>query len=339
MKKQKNILSILILATLFFSAQSYASLYQFEENEDTPNYTKEKSKFKDLSLRQRQEVIERSGSLGMVKNFYYSPDSKKSFYIKTRRFIDTIVNFPEDDAIAFAVIGDKQSFDLQYFDEIMPNSLLISTLVAGADSSLLVKMKSGISYKFVVASYAIDSNVIPFLEVNVNLKEQTVKTDEIQIEEIIYDKARKDKDYLRRLKIIKDIRNGENFYGYVDYLKSLKSPDQINANYKMKGNELIAPEGVFDDGQWTYFDFRKSFIANRLPALYKVVNGYDVLVNFRIENGFLIAETLSEDGFTLKNGDDYVCVKPTESLVKKYKETLPKVRLKSNNDKNDKNNL
>jgi|DEB0MinimDraft_10_1074344.scaffolds.fasta_scaffold05862_7 type IV secretory pathway VirB9-like protein len=335
MKNQKKIFSILLLTIMLFSLKSQASLFDFEENEDAPNYIEEESNFKDLSLRQRQDTIEKSGSLGMVKNFYYSPNSKKSFYIKTRRFIDTIVNFPEDDEIAFAVIGDEQSFNLQYFDEIMPNSLLISTFVTGVDTSLLVKMKSGISYKFIVASYAIESNVMPFLEVNVNLEEEKARMNEVQLEEIIYDKARKDKDYLRRLKIIKDIRNGENFYGYVDYLKSLKSPDQINANYKMKGNELIAPEGVFDDGQWTYFDFRKNFVANRFPALYKVVDGYDVLVNFRVENGFLIAETLSEEGFTLKNGDDYVCIKPTESLVKRYKKTLPKVRLKSEIDKND----
>jgi type IV secretory pathway VirB9-like protein len=318
---------LIISLLLLCSFNSFAELYDFHENENVPKYQKEKTEFKDLSLRSRQEAIEKSSSLGMVKNFYYSPDSKKSFYIKTRRFIDTIINFPEDEEVAFIVLGDDQAFIVQDFGQIMPNSIVVTTQISGADSSLIVKMKSGNSYKFILASYELDSNVMPFLEVNVNYTEEK-ENNEIKTEEMIYDKARKDKDYLRRVKIIKTLRNNDNFNGYVDYLKSLKSPDQINANYKMKGSEEIAPDGIFDDGMWTYFDFRKNFVSNRLPALYKVVNGYDVLVNFRIENGFLIAETLSESGFTLKNGEDYVCVKPTESLIKKYKESLPTVRLK-----------
>ena len=94
-----------------------------------------------------------------------------------------------------------------------------------------------------------------------------------------------------------------------DYLKTLPPTETINADYRIVGDLDIAPRGVFDDGEWTYFDFRKAPTSDRTPVVMKVVDGYDSLVNTRWENGFLVAETTSSEGWTLKNGHKYVCVK------------------------------
>jgi type IV secretory pathway VirB9-like protein len=87
----------------------------------------------------------------------------------------------------------------------------------------------------------------------------------------------------------------------------------------MFGDKEIAPFGVYDDGKWTYFDFRKHFISNRLPVAYKVIDKYDSIVNVRVENGFLIAESLSPEGWTLKNGKKTICIRPKDNLLELYK--------------------
>lgn len=50
--------------------------------------------------------------------------------------------------------------------------------------------------------------------------------------------------------------------------------------------------------------------------VYKVVDGYDTITNFRMEKGFLIAESLSPEGWTLRNGKQTVCIKPSKALDK-----------------------
>jgi len=87
----------------------------------------------------------------------------------------------------------------------------------------------------------------------------------------------------------------------------------------MAGEEEIAPYAVYDDGNWTYFDFRDQGFANdRLPVIYKVVDGFDSIINSRVENGFLVAESISKEGWTLKNGHKVVCVRPKKSWLKKF---------------------
>ena len=103
------------------------------------------------------------------------------------------------------------------------------------------------------------------------------------------------------------------------YIKKVKNLNKLNVLYSIKGDEEIAPIFVYDDGKWTYFDFGKNFVSDRLPNVYKVIDKYDSVINTRTEGSLVIATSLGVEGWTLKNGDKTVCIRPKESLYKIYK--------------------
>jgi type IV secretion system protein VirB9 len=79
-----------------------------------------------------------------------------------------------------------------------------------------------------------------------------------------------------------------------------------NFNYQYTGTPAIAPIKVFDNGKFTYFQFPK-FSAD-LPAIFAVdAEGFESLINFRSVGEYIVVERLSPQ-FTLRNGNDIVCV-------------------------------
>lgn len=79
-----------------------------------------------------------------------------------------------------------------------------------------------------------------------------------------------------------------------------------NFNYQYTGEQAIAPMKVFDNGEFTYFQFSKK--NAEVPAIFTVDNeGFESLVNFRAAGSYIIVERVSAQ-FTLRNGSDIVCV-------------------------------
>ena len=79
-----------------------------------------------------------------------------------------------------------------------------------------------------------------------------------------------------------------------------------NFNYELTGEPSIAPIKVFDNGEFTYFQFTKR--GGDLPAIFSVdSSGFESLVNFRAAGEYLIVERIAAQ-FTLRNGNDIVCV-------------------------------
>ncbi|MDA0902446.1 MAG: TrbG/VirB9 family P-type conjugative transfer protein [Proteobacteria bacterium] len=79
-----------------------------------------------------------------------------------------------------------------------------------------------------------------------------------------------------------------------------------NFNYEFTGQPVIAPIKVFDNGEFTYFQF--SHKNAEIPAIFHVdSDGFESLVNFRVADDFIIVERVSAQ-FTLRNGNDIVCV-------------------------------
>ena len=86
----------------------------------------------------------------------------------------------------------------------------------------------------------------------------------------------------------------------------MSKPELYNFNYSFTGPDNIAPIKVFDDGEFTFFEF--SVDNNNIPAIFYVDNdGYEGLVNYRAEGNYIIVERLSSV-FTLRNGTDTICV-------------------------------
>ncbi len=79
-----------------------------------------------------------------------------------------------------------------------------------------------------------------------------------------------------------------------------------NFNYQYTGESTIAPIKVFDNGEFTYFQFATK--NAEIPAIFTVdAQGFESLVNFRSAGSYIIVERVSPQ-FTLRSGSDIVCV-------------------------------
>lgn len=86
-----------------------------------------------------------------------------------------------------------------------------------------------------------------------------------------------------------------------------------NFNYQYTGEPSIAPIRVFDNGEFTYFQFTKK--SAEIPAIFSVDGeGFESLVNFRSAGSYIIVERVSPQ-FTLRNGGEIVCVYNTNLYI------------------------
>jgi type IV secretion system protein VirB9 len=80
-----------------------------------------------------------------------------------------------------------------------------------------------------------------------------------------------------------------------------KDGPNFNLDYKIAGSKNVEPLHVFDDGQFTYFEFDKT---RELPAIFVVgANGKESLVNYRVDGTYVVVERLG-DFYTLRNGKE-----------------------------------
>ncbi|ETO91160.1 MAG: type IV secretion system protein VirB9 [Candidatus Xenolissoclinum pacificiensis L6] len=95
----------------------------------------------------------------------------------------------------------------------------------------------------------------------------------------------------------------------VNVLDGILPFDQIislNFEYEIYGMQYISPLRIFDDGLATYFKFRPNNAT--IPAIFAVdVYGNEELINYHVNGDYVIVESVVPK-FTLRHGDDYVCV-------------------------------
>jgi len=89
-------------------------------------------------------------------------------------------------------------------------------------------------------------------------------------------------------------------------LPDMRDLSIYNFNYQYTGERGIAPLKVFDDGEFTYFQFSKK--NAEIPAIFSVdADGFESLVNFRAVENYIVVERVVAQ-YTLRNGNDIVCV-------------------------------
>ena len=89
-------------------------------------------------------------------------------------------------------------------------------------------------------------------------------------------------------------------------------PQKYNFNYSLRGSEVISPIRIFDDGEFTYFEFRNKNAD--VPAFFRVDSvGNEEVINFRKQGDYIIVERVASR-FTLRMGPEIVCV---------YNEAMP----------------
>ena len=84
-----------------------------------------------------------------------------------------------------------------------------------------------------------------------------------------------------------------------------KKPSDYNFNYSLTGSKEIAPTRVFDDGEFTFMQFRG--LAD-LPAIFLVdKDKQESVINYRIEGPYVVIERIGKQ-FSLRHGSDIACV-------------------------------
>lgn len=106
--------------------------------------------------------------------------------------------------------------------------------------------------------------------------------------------------------------SGSDMQSFSQYLDSVPEPDFIenpqkyNADYTISGNDEVAPIRIFDDGEFTYFQFRDK--NAEVPAFFWVDDdNNESLINYRTRGDYIVVERVT-DRFTLRHGGYLVCV-------------------------------
>ncbi len=92
-------------------------------------------------------------------------------------------------------------------------------------------------------------------------------------------------------------------------LPDTSAPENLNFNYMISGSEEIAPIKIYDDGEFTYMQFRNK--NKTIPAIFSVdENLLESIVNYRLDphhKNLIIIEQVFQK-YTLRSGSKITCV-------------------------------
>lgn len=81
---------------------------------------------------------------------------------------------------------------------------------------------------------------------------------------------------------------------------------KMNFRYTIRGSTVIEPIRIFDDGEFTYFEFRDK--NAEIPAFFRVDSANnEELINFRKRGNYIVVERVASR-FTLRRGAEILCV-------------------------------
>lgn len=122
-----------------------------------------------------------------------------------------------------------------------------------------------------------------------------------------------------------------DFAQYEPFPDIEKEPEKYNFNYTIRGSQVIEPLRIFDDGAFTYFEFRDQ--NAEVPAFFHVDSANnEELINFRKRGNYIVVERVSPR-FTLRRGADILCVynekMPISPIPQPKKPLTERIREKS----------
>lgn len=86
----------------------------------------------------------------------------------------------------------------------------------------------------------------------------------------------------------------------------IENKQNLNFNYTISGSDLVAPLRIFDDGEFTYFQFKRT--NAEIPSFFQVgSDGKESIINYRVVGDYIVIERVVSQ-FTLRAGPDIVCV-------------------------------
>lgn len=243
-----------------------------------------------------------------VMRYTWRPDFVMA--VRTREYMVTTINLPPWEQVTNIIVGDPVVFDAK---RIRPHILAIRPSHGGADTNVTVIGGSGNIYTFYIRSENWNSDQVSDLTVFVEANRPQNLSGGATVNDLVAASI--------------DGQVPGNGNGGANSNTRLTPPDYVreiafkpeNLRFDMKilaptaNDTEIAPERVFNDGIWTYFDFGKKADYIRRPVVYQVVDGVDTMVNTRTAGptgNILIAETVGD--FTMRNGNRVVCIHRTD---------------------------
>lgn len=120
-------------------------------------------------------------------------------------------------------------------------------------------------------------------------------------------------------------------YQFEEFPEVDKHPERFNFQYTLRGSSVIEPIRIFDDGEFTYFEFRDK--NAEIPAFFRVNSAMqEEMINFRKRGNYIVVEKVASR-FTLRRGADIICVynerMPLPVIPEPERSTLQKVRDRS----------
>lgn len=243
-----------------------------------------------------------------VIHYMWHPDFVMG--VRTRDFMVTTVILPNWEKANEHYVGDPVVFETK---KIRANVIAIRSRNAGADSNLTILGASGNVYNFYIRSETWNSSQVSDLTVYVDAPRNVDEPESSGPSSIVEADARP--------------ADGGPYgaaIGMPDYLRKVVfRPEELRFDMKMFAKRdtdaEIAPERVFEDGIFTYFDFGEQSDSISRPVVHHLVDGVDTVVNTRTvgpRGSILIAEAVGD--FTLRNGNRVVCVRQLDPRRSPY---------------------
>jgi ComB9 competence protein len=217
----------------------------------------------------------------------------------------TTIVFPSWETFsADPLLGDSFAFEAGW---AAPGKLAVRAKQIGSDTALTLFGDSGNVYAFYVRAEGANSVNVPDLIVYVRAAMPMSV-----MSRMVKQAAQNERQAADLEKSVRaTASSGKNVTGELspDFVKGMGfDPAKLHFDFSMSGDRTIAPERVFTDGVFTFFDFGERWDTSDLPAVYRVVDGVDTPVNTRVKGTMLIAE--ASGAFTLRNGQRTICVRP-----------------------------
>jgi type IV secretory pathway VirB9-like protein len=259
-----------------------------------------------INLGQTRAAFDHAGARETMKRHTWH---KNMGHINVRLglFSQTMVQLPDDEKILLFAAGDEESFTFALPREV-PNTFVVKGLRPGADTTLVIKGETGRDYAFYLRTDDLQSKFVPHLLVYIDPPAlDTHIRKALLVKEQDKETTKEASPQPLKSEILPN-----------DYLKSLPDPESINDDYMIsvgkKSKNMAVPCKVYDDGNFTYLDYRGCNFSGTIPAVYKVSDGKDVPVQYHYQNDIYVLKSVSVEGWTLIDGEKHVCIRHAKSV-------------------------
>lgn len=236
------------------------------------------------------------GNNSAAKVVYEYKDSS-FFQVKaTMGFISDIA-FKSGEKITYIGGGDSKRWLIDQATVGTTPHLYIKPLAPGIESNLIVNTDRHSYHLYIVST---PNEYTPIVEFT--YPEDTASSFQAMVEKPLPWKNKAEKTYF-------DIYTVEKDGHYI--------PKKLNRKYELKkhgdlDNSLL-PEEIFDDGTRTYIKMPKSNKYD-MPVIYNMQDNKPALVNYRIRDGYIIADRVFRKARLFYTPKTYADIEPSDSI-------------------------